>query len=166
MNAASSLPKRRGVEQTVAYAAARGPTRPHSRPSPTPDSPGGNLYAGLELGASFRRNNWNTVVGLEYPVNGTTTVAVCASACVYAFVGGVRRVVMRDNVLAVHQFAVGGPTRITVGDVQRLTAMIDVYLTKMGVSSLLQTVAGLTAAQSITTLTIRDAMQLGVATNG
>ena len=49
---------------------------------------------------------------------------------------------------------------------QYLTAQIAVYLTTMGVSPDLQTVAGLTLPNGLTPLTIRDALALGVATHG
>jgi hypothetical protein len=137
------------------------------KPGPGPwavvlDSPGGNLVAGMQLGWKLRQLNWNTVVGVQYPANGSSTVAVCASACVYSFVGGVHRVVLRDNVLAVHQFY--SDRRMTVGDVQRTTAVIDVYLTAMGASPLLQALAGITPSQNVAPLTIKDAVTLGVAT--
>ena len=129
------------------------------------DSPGGDLASALKLGTMFRTAGWDTVVGLDYPIAGQWRTARCTSACVYTFAGGPVRLILKDNALAVHQFTEG--TRLlNVAQVQYLTAQIAVYLTTMGVSPDLQTVAGLTLPNELTPLTIRDALALGVATRG
>jgi hypothetical protein len=126
------------------------------------DSSGGNVAAAMELGRAFRQHNWNTVVGLDYPLAGQWRTASCASACVYLFAGGVHRYVFKDNVLGVHQFTNASP-HITVAQVQYSTAMISAYLVQMGVSANVQALAGLTPASGVTPFTIQDALTLGLA---
>jgi hypothetical protein len=128
------------------------------------DSSGGNVAAALELGTQFRQHNWNTTVGLDYPLAGQWRTATCASACVYLFAGGPDRLVLKDNVLGVHQFTDGATLRMNVAQAQYLTASISAYLIQMGVSANLQTVAGLTPPNGLTPLTIQDAVVLGLAT--
>jgi hypothetical protein len=127
------------------------------------DSAGGNVAAALELGTQFRQHNWNTVVGLDYRLAGRWRTAQCASACVYLFAAGPTRIVLKDNVPGVHQFT-DGSIRMNVASAQYLTASIGVYLTAMGVSPNLQTVAGLTPSHGMTPLTIQEALTLGLAT--
>jgi hypothetical protein len=129
------------------------------------DSAGGDVAGAIDLGTQFRLHNWNTVVGLDYPLAGQWRIATCASACVYAVAGGLHRFVLKDNVLAVHQFRESS-VRLNVAQVQYLSAALGVYLTRMGVSTNLQNVAGLTLPGDLTTLTIRDALALGLATTG
>jgi hypothetical protein len=122
------------------------------------DSPGGNLYASLQLGDAIRRGGWSTLVGMQYgqPVTKITTMAACASACVYTFAGGVNRFVLTDNVLGVHQFFGPGGSATA----QQTVVMINLYLDRMGVSRALQDVAGLTPSATVTRLTIADAVKL------
>jgi hypothetical protein len=128
------------------------------------DSPGGDLASALKLGTMFRTAGWDTVVGLNYSIAGQWRTARCTSACVYTFAGGPARLILKDNALAVHQFSEGARL-LSVAQVQYLTAQIAVYLTTMGVSPNLQTVAGLTLPSGLTPLTIHDALALGVATH-
>ena len=72
------------------------------------NSPGGNVVASMELGMAFRRLHVAAVVagfgsgGAESgPVAGE-----CASACVYAFMGAVRRVAPPVSRLALHKMSV------------------------------------------------------------
>jgi hypothetical protein len=125
------------------------------------DSPGGNVAAALALGRAIRAQGWDTVAGADYPLAGQTRMAKCASACVYAFAGGARRYVVRDDAIGVHQFT---SPQMTVADAQYLTATLSAYLIDMGVSANLQALAGLTLAQNVTVLTERDALALGLAT--
>jgi hypothetical protein len=129
------------------------------------DSEGGNVVAALELGHQFREHNWNTVVGLDYPLAGQWRIATCASACVYAFAGGPQRFVFKDNVLGVHQFTDGAKLRMNVAQAQYLTASISAYLIQMGVSANVQALAGLTPANGVTPLMMQDAIALGLATH-
>ena len=126
------------------------------------DSWGGNVVGSLQLGRLIRTGGWNTAVGTEYPLpNGVRRRAECYSACVYAFAGGVNRLVLADNVVGVHQFSSGGT--MSEGLAQSLAATINLYLDDMGVSRMLQDVAGLTNADGMAVLTVEQAVNLRVA---
>lgn len=71
------------------------------------NSPGGDLDAGLQLGYRIRRLGLQTSVGKTVPDGfGQSEIrddAVCASACSWAFLGGVVRNALPDQI-GVHQF--------------------------------------------------------------
>ncbi|MEP6019143.1 MAG: hypothetical protein ABJ251_11770 [Paracoccaceae bacterium] len=75
------------------------------------NSPGGNLLAGIRLGELIRKTGATTFVsetvqvqesGLEHLEEMSR--GICASSCVFAFMGGVERFVGPDDQLGVHQF--------------------------------------------------------------
>ena len=61
------------------------------------NSDGGNLLAGIELGRMIRAAGANTAIGETRSLSGDlshleeTIPGVCASACAFAFIGGVER---------------------------------------------------------------------------
>ena len=119
------------------------------------DSPGGTLGGGLLLGDAIRRSGFNTIVGFTYRLpNGTARVSSCLSACVWAFAGGVNRFMFADGSLGVHRFYGTG----SVATAQEVTAYVNLYLDRMGVSRLVQDVASLTRADDMTFLTVADAL--------
>jgi len=110
------------------------------------DSPGGSLLAGLALGRAIRRAGFYTAVGRydsdnERLKNGGR----CASACAYAFLGGVQRGVGRHARLGVHQFANRQDAQkpISVGEARLLTAAVERYTEQMvGKAAILNLAAG------------------------
>ena len=136
-------------------------------------SPGGNLLAGLQLGTIIRNNNLATTIGntissqdsLEY--DGTPHYSEyfeagrCASACAYAFLGGVSRDLGRmlgegtSSHIAFHQFAqprtenhqLTGATGVAQG--QEVSGIIAAYLGAMGVDGRVLTMAGLTPSEDL-----------------
>jgi hypothetical protein len=92
------------------------------------DSRGGYVVASMELGRIFRRIGAATVVDNE-----------CLSACVYAFMGGVKRVAPRGAVLGIHRMfadtsqGVMEPTH-RVYDDGSMAVMLMRYSARMGVS--------------------------------
>jgi hypothetical protein len=116
------------------------------------DSPGGNVVASMELGMAFRQLHVAAVIagfgndGAESgPVAGE-----CASACVYAFMGAVRRVAPPVSKLALHKMSVtlsgeGADTGVyrRFADPQ-MVALLSHYASRMGVSpDLVRTAEGL-----------------------
>ena len=65
-------------------------------------SPGGSLFAALELGEAIRKRGFDTEVGRTN--NSDKVPGVCASACAYAFMGGVGRYLEEGAKLGVHRF--------------------------------------------------------------
>ncbi|MGJ4945041.1 hypothetical protein ACQR1W_31060 [Bradyrhizobium sp. HKCCYLS1011] len=108
------------------------------------DSPGGSLFGGIKLGTFIRKQGMSTSVGGSKLADGAAidvsdrTTGVCASACVFAYLGGVQRTFGR---LGVHQFydpdAIRDPsakvfTAIDYSDQQMMSALISDYVTRMG----------------------------------
>lgn len=109
-------------------------------------SPGGNLVAGLALGREIRKAGFTTVVGLPRGGKAFAPIerSLCASACTFAFLGGVSRTVSPGSLYAVHRFfrsnfkpgqnVLTDPTRITRLD-QLLAGDLVAYIRAMGVSA-------------------------------
>jgi len=100
-------------------------------------SDGGNLLGGLALGTAIRQAGFATTVARYDEQAGTfTSGGACASACAYAFLGGLQRTVGEGSKLGVHQVC-GPPDKpweLSAQDSQWLMAMVAVYLNQMGVS--------------------------------
>jgi len=111
------------------------------------NSPGGNLGGALRMGEWLRSNNFITET--EY----------CASACVFAFLGGVKRILVGENAeIGVHRFyredALENPSmkRYTGDDldsVQRVMAGLMFYTQDMGVDLGLISLMGEAAPSSM-----------------
>lgn len=102
-------------------------------------SPGGDVVAGLRLGREFREQGFNTQVGnsQRLPEGGyRLRPGDCASACTFAFLGGLSRYA-EDDVIGIHRFYPGNlepDERVILrpGD-EAVAAMIKVYAVDMGV---------------------------------
>jgi hypothetical protein len=97
---------------------------------------GGDLVGGLRLGQTIRMRNMNTYIAsgtdqtdlVEKKIKGK-----CFSACAYAFLGGVKRVVDPDAQYGVHQFR-GKEKEIDAIQTQKLSAILGRYMDAMGVN--------------------------------
>jgi hypothetical protein len=101
-------------------------------------SPGGNLMAGLKLGELIRRAGYNTSIGHSMPLYGAMNThfyksAVCASACAYAFLGGVSRSYSGNAFYGLHRFGVSDKT-VSGDDAQVVTGLLANYIERMGAS--------------------------------
>jgi hypothetical protein len=104
-------------------------------------SPGGNLGEGLNLGSLIRQHRFDTVIGSDRilvpsgyprPVIGPSG---CLSSCTFAFLGGVDRRMLSDDLYGVHRFYSTGPTSPATAeeDAQITTAALFGYVRSMGV---------------------------------
>jgi hypothetical protein len=106
------------------------------------NSPGGNVVASMELGMAFRQLRVAAVVagfastgGVSGPIAGE-----CASACVYAFMGAVRRVAPPVSHVALHRMSVtmsgegGDPGVYRRFADPHMVALLSHYAERMGVS--------------------------------
>jgi hypothetical protein len=105
------------------------------------DSYGGKVLASMELGKIFRQIGAAVIVG--QPASGSLAGGSCLSACVYALMGGKKRVIPLQSQAGVHrmvaygsdydsQFSRGGPTmRLDDGTVARALSR---YSAAMGVN--------------------------------
>jgi hypothetical protein len=147
------------------------------------DSPGGSMTAGLRMGRAFRAAGVNTMVGrtVVRVENGRTIATLinhgvgCASACTYAFLGGVQRIVPTTARFGVHQFSrsIGRDGRFesetpTMRDfvaAQRRMAELAVYIQEMGVDArLLELAASMPYGGQLKTLTPAEIGNLRIAT--
>jgi hypothetical protein len=138
------------------------------------DSPGGSMTAAIRLGEILRNLKAKTVVGRAYLRNGEVEVeaARCASACVFAFLGGATRSMPKTSRLGVHSWMpvtllgeVGDKTKKTkprvldqaiVEALHRQTAIYLKYIQTMGVDLRLAVLILQTPYSSISWISARD----------
>lgn len=149
------------------------------------NSPGGSLVAGLELGQRIRRLKMHTEVGVSRKDefgHHEIVPGVCASACAYAFLGGVRRSIgnmfaankngIERSRIGVHRFF--RPDALSNMDAkqfaardldaeQRITALLAVYMVTMGIDARLLGLAAEADANSMRWLTDQEIEDLRVA---
>src|SRR5574338_204225 len=110
-------------------------------------APGGNLFAGMEIGRLLRRAGANTHVGSLVADTSAGALArsagrkvvkarpgFCYSACSLAFLGGVRRDVPRGAAYGVHRFSnrSAGPKESDWRTSQVVSAAVTAYIREMG----------------------------------
>lgn len=131
-------------------------------------SPGGSLAGGLGLGRAIRKLRFDTCLEREYSEetvrDGLRTLvseAACASACTFAFLGGVKRDV--DDVVrfGVHQFS-GADGNVGDGATQVTVVQLALYLEEMGVDRRLLDVASLVPPDEIRFLEVPVLVRLRV----
>ena len=127
------------------------------------NSPGGDLFEGIEFGEELRRRGFSTEVGnhevdLDWLDTGSwiftrRTPGFCASACAYAFMGGVERRIDDGSEIGVHQFSPAHNTAETNDETplvesgleQEVTSILLSYVLKMGVDGRILVKAGLSS---------------------
>jgi len=119
------------------------------------DSPGGSLEGGVKLGQVIRKMKLDTCLAPDYDESDNPASdafhdkgAICASACVLAFAGGMNRSVEERSRLGVHQFY-SSSGQIGDSATQATVVQIAEYLEGTGVSRLLLDLASLVPAQKI-----------------
>ncbi|MCF6346322.1 MAG: hypothetical protein L3J00_07625 [Thiomicrorhabdus sp.] len=130
------------------------------------DSPGGSLTEGIRLGKAIRSMRFDTAIG-TYDPKGRLYKGMCASACAYAFVGGVYRFYFGGKEqLGIHQFYSSGDNQGDIGDIQLVSSRLIDYLQSMGVDSKVFVVASRARGDSMIWLSVADANFLGLSNNG
>jgi hypothetical protein len=132
------------------------------------DSPGGSLLEGMKLGRAIRALGFQTTVGVYNPkyVDGANSHSICASACAYAFAGGVSRFLDEySGALGIHQFysAVGN---VSGESVQQVSGIIVAYLDEMGVDAKAFTLSTRADRDGMIWLNPELALRLRFANNG
>ncbi|MEQ8781014.1 MAG: DUF6384 family protein [Roseibium album] len=93
------------------------------------DSLGGNVSTAMKIGRVLRQHNVTTVM---------TRRTECASACVFAFVGGVERLAQPGSI-GLHQTSLNGDAHLepdaAVSAIQSTTAGLLAYLSEMGLKA-------------------------------
>ncbi len=148
-------------------------------------SPGGNVVGSMRLGQAIRDLKLNTNVfrkgkeltahfrgedGLDHTSAVKLRVpkaADCASACTYAYLGGVQRHLSFESRLGIHQFHF--PASAPSGgaeDAQLLSASIVAYLAAMGAEPTLFSASALFKTDQLRFLTRHEAEDFGLVNNG
>jgi hypothetical protein len=136
------------------------------------NSPGGNLAAGLALGRLFRAAQMTTFIGLPaFLSNDSPALArkpvMCASACAYAYLGGMWRWAPRSGEpFGVHQFYLPNTTTAKVGEIEAASGTLVAYLHEMGINPDVFTLASTAAPNHVVWLDGNEMLQLGIANNG
>lgn len=107
------------------------------------NSQGGYVVAAMELGQIFRRIGAATVVARPGEGRARFLTGSCLSACVYAFMGGRKRVAPPGSALGIHRMfaneerdeAFGESTTVRVYDNGSLARLLMRYSARMGVSA-------------------------------
>jgi hypothetical protein len=149
------------------------------------NSGGGDLGAGLRMGAIIRKQKMWTEVGSQLPLMipqneniAAQTVPYiaepasppfpgeCASACTFAFMGGVQRTIGYASNYGVHQFASESQTANANLEAQTeaASAMLVAYLNEMGVSPNYMTYMVKKTGNDVTNLTMKELQQLNIVT--
>jgi hypothetical protein len=100
------------------------------------NSPGGNLYAGMELGRIIRKYDLTTDVGDPAKKKGEYSSygqGFCYSACTYAYLGGRFRYMTEGSHFGVHRFYAKDPASGNMDSAQMTSAQIVSYVREMGV---------------------------------
>lgn len=93
---------------------------------------GGALETAIKMGRFIRSKGANTAIGGGY-IMEDGEVPYCASACVYAFAGGVQRTIYLPAKVGMHQASLMNGSDGTMEDGQRIVAAKYEYLSLMGV---------------------------------
>jgi hypothetical protein len=142
------------------------------------NSDGGYVVASMELGQIFRRIGAATVVARLSPsFRGSSRfmTAKCLSACVYAFMGGVKRVSPPGSVLGIHRMFANqargggifgdGPVE-RVYDNGSMASLLANYSSRMGVSRDLIRYAEHISSQNIHVITPAELARWRLASRG
>jgi hypothetical protein len=111
-------------------------------------SPGGNLIAGMKLGEMIRKAGYNTGIGRSILLDGAVmdvysyNEAHCASACAYAFLGGVTRSYREKEKYGLHRF--GSTEKLSTDEAQIITSLIAAYIERMGANQAILQLASVT----------------------
>jgi hypothetical protein len=121
----------------------------------------------MRLGEAIRELGFETEIrSIDYEYD-KGPVATCASACSYAFAGGVSRFFDdRYARLGLHQFYSETTDLADVGETQVLSGLLVSYLDRMGVNPKSFAIASMTDKSTMTWLTTTEAEKIGLADNG
>lgn len=130
------------------------------------DSLGGHHVQGIALGEAIRKLGFITHVGRYDSAGSTLGPGVCASACVYALLGGRERRIAPGSRVGVHQvrlpFSV--QTHDASNEAQLLMALAATHLIQCGATADVVTLALSTPPDEIRWLSLGEMVQFGVVT--
>lgn len=129
------------------------------------NSGGGSLSGAIELGKVIRRLGFDTGIA-SFKDGATKYEGICASACVYAFAGGVSRYYSAgETKLGLHQFY-SKDNVITNKTSQEVSGYLVAYLQSMGLDALAFSASTQAGPEEMLWLSADDATKLKFSNNG
>jgi hypothetical protein len=130
-------------------------------------SPGGDLEAGMELGALIRAAGATTMVGNTVPMPDSPrfrdlSPGVCASACAFSFMGGVKRILTPGDRLGMNQFNTTAGDDLGTTTVQTLVGRTLIHTLRMGVDPRAIAAASFTRPDEMYWFSAEEAIELGL----
>ena len=127
------------------------------------DSYGGSLIEGIALGEIIREMKYDTNIGTtQNRLSGT-----CASACTYAFAGGVARYIHDDRQrLGLHQFYSTKSMQGNISTTQNTAALVAKHFSDMGIGDEAFILASSTHSTTMKWLSKEEARRMNFANNG
>ncbi|MDA9512077.1 hypothetical protein XI04_03185 [Bradyrhizobium sp. CCBAU 11430] len=133
------------------------------------NSPGGNLFAGMELGRLFRKHGFTIDIGkkvLASKKRFDTEVGGCYSSCAVAYLGGQFRYLTAGSHYGVHRFAFTKQSSADADIAQVASAEITTYIRSMDVDVELFKLSSAAAPSDMNELDRVTLERLNVVNNG
>ncbi len=133
------------------------------------NSPGGNLFAGMELGRLFRKFAFSTDVGKKEPGSKQRFNMIsggCYSACAFAYLGGRFRYLKAGSIYGVHRFSFRENSKVDADIAQVTSSEIVSYIAAMGANIDLFRLSTSAAASGMKELDKKTLERLNVVNNG
>lgn len=138
------------------------------------NSPGGSLISGVELGQKIREFGYSTAIGKSVPIadlpnDEELKKGSCASACAFAFMGGINRQALSRNrlgesssKLCVHQFYTPNSQTANLEATQALIGLVLLHVIEMGVDANVMSIASLTGPNDLYCFTNQELKEWGI----
>lgn len=131
------------------------------------NSPGGDLFAAMEMGRILRAAGAITQVGGYGGAPGKGTPSICLSACSLAYLGGVYRYMPQGSVYGVHRaYRTSEPSRSDMDTGQIVASAMATYIHEMGVDTRLLALSVKAGKDGMYLLSEAETEALGVVNNG
>ncbi|WP_374660416.1 hypothetical protein [Phenylobacterium sp.] len=130
------------------------------------NSRGGSLVGGIMLGETIRKLGFDTSVAEGAADFVTERPGVCASACAYAYAGGVSRYLPTGSLIGMHQFYGPGDNIADRSETQAVSGLIVAFLARMGVDSEAFAIASSTPGDKMQWLAREQALRIGLVNDG
>lgn len=129
------------------------------------NSPGGSLFAGMELGRLIRRYRLQTYVGAKGEGPYKSKSGICLSACALTFLGGSFRY-LSQGAYGVHRFYSMTTGALGSDEAQIVSAAVIQYIRDMGVDPTLFTEMTQAGKDEMHVIPESKLLALGVVNNG
>jgi tetratricopeptide (TPR) repeat protein len=124
------------------------------------NSPGGVLLSAVAFGQAIRKFGFDSAVGRREPKSGQVIQSgMCASACVFAYLGGVRRNLGAHDRLGIHQFHIPADKMTDFDEGKRFSqSLLLAYVHEMGIDPRLLEIAQQIGPTTIKVLERKEAL--------